>query len=147
MLEENDLRTIKDVEAHLTNTDELYAYWCFDFYIVEYRKLYAYSAVTWFSDLLNYNWCCLLISILPPSSDKLNFPILAESRVFTFFRRIEDSVDQLEVRLVNEEEVLALLGKDETQERQDPVLDEGELPLTPYTDCCSSFTTRPRTMV
>ena len=131
MLEEYDLRTIDAVEAHLANTDEPYVYGCFDYYIVKYWKLHAQSAVSWFRDILNYNLSRLLISVLPPSSDKLNFPIVAETRLFTFFSRIEDSVDQLEVRLVNEEEVLALLGKDETQERQDPVLDEGELPLTP----------------
>jgi len=130
-LEENDLRTIKDIKAHLTNTDELYAYWCFDFYVVEYWKLHAHSAVAWFSDLLNYNWCCLLISILPPSSDNLNFPIVAATRVFTFFSRIEYSVDQHEVSLVNEEHVLALLGTDAMQESDDPLLVQSKLPLTP----------------
>ena len=131
MLEQNDLRAIKDIEAHLANTDEPYSYWCFEYFMVKQWKLHPQSEVVWFSDLLNYNWCCLLIGVLPPSSDKLNFPIVAETRVFTFFSRIEYCVERLEAWLVSEEEVLALPGRDETQEPYDLMFYEGELPFTP----------------
>jgi hypothetical protein len=146
MFEEDDLRTIKEAKAYLTNADEPRGYWSFELHLGRSQSLR--TTINWFKDLLYYNWCCLLISLFPPSSDKLNFRIVVETRVFTFFGRIENAVDRLEASLVNEEEVVALIGPDSMQESDDPLLVQSKFPSTLHTNTVfSSPATLPRTMV
>jgi hypothetical protein len=102
-------------------------YNCFDFYIAEGWKVYPPVTPAWFRDAFHYSWCCLLLSVLPPASNKLNFAIVAETRVFRFFSRIEHSVDRLEASLVNQHDVLSLPGSQGTQETDDPLLYEGKV--------------------
>jgi len=126
-LEENYFRRVKDIEAQLSKVGELYVYNCFDSYIAEGWKVYPPVTRGWFRDAFHYSWCCLLLSVLPPASNKLNFAIVAETRVFRFFSRIEHSVDRLEASLVNQHDVLSLPGSQGTQETDDPLLYEGKV--------------------
>ena len=128
--------SIKDIEAHLNKADVEFGHSCFDYLLSSEgwkRSAVGCSANNWFEVLLYYNFCRLLLSVLTSSTENLGPTIAATAHLFTFFSRIEYSVDRVEDCLINEHELLTLTGSDELQ-LDDPVLAEGKSHFVTYTD-------------
>jgi hypothetical protein len=127
---------VNDIAVHLTKADEQYGCQRIYDWLEDDREISPDFCVNYFQQLLHYHSCRLLLNVLQPSAEDLDFAIVEEARFFTLFSRIEYSVDRLEMALLDERDLLSFAGSN-TQDLDDPLLSLGKVYSVVLTDTLS----------